>query len=219
MKKALLLFICLGITIGFFACKNSTEKSEKTNTSQVDEAMPIELDSNFVMENIIALKTFDAISAKFGPENIKKDSLIGSKNHCTVLYPGTANQVILYWDQKEKYNQILSAVINCDSAGYKGKWCSKLGLQPGQKMDQIIALNKKEFTISGFEWDYAGHVVSWEGGQLDFKKITGRFSDFGKSDISAEEKLSIKGDTEFNVSLPAIKKMNPILCELVVAAK
>ena len=219
MKNALLLFIHFVLTNAFFFFYNSTEKSEKSNTSSIIETTPIALDSNFVLENIIALKSFEAISTKYGAENIKKDSLMGSENHCTVLYPGTANQVILYWDQKEKYNQILSAVINCDSAGYKGKWCSKLGLQPGQKMDQIIALNKKEFTISGFEWDYAGHVVSWEGGLLDFKKITGRFSDFGKSDISAEEKLSIKGNTEFNVNLAAIKKMNPILCELVVASK
>ncbi len=109
--------------------------------------------------------------------------------------------------------------MNCDSSGYKGKWQSILGIKPGQKLSEVVDINQKEFTISGFGWAYGGHVVSWEGGTLNNKNVTGSFADFGNGKISDDEYRNISGDTEFNVSLDAIKKLNPTLKQVIVYSK
>lgn len=218
MKKIVVFNLIILSIFGQFGCKNSSKESNTSSQTIDKEPVIIKLDSNFVLENILELKTFGAIEKKFGKANLKKDTTIagpeGSTINVSILFPKTANEVKLYWAEKEKYNKLGDVVINCDSPGYAGKWHSELGLQVGQNLEKVLALNEKPFTISGFGWDYGGHIVSWEGGKLDAKNQTGRFSDFGRNKISDAEYQSISGDTEFNVSLGAIKKLNPVLTEL-----
>ena len=224
MKKTIYISTLLFSIILLNSCDKKTSESASTaDSSQVVIEKPAILDSNFVLENITKFHSFAEIEEKFGKENLKKDSTIldpeGKPLKVSVLYPNTPEAVILHWDQKQIYSKLHSAVISCDSAGYKGKWHSKMGLQPGASLSNIVGLNGKDFTISGFGWDYSGHIVSWEGGKLDNHRQTGRFTDFGKSGISDAEMASIAGDTEFNVSLAAIKKLNPVLTEVTVFAK
>ena len=90
---------------------------------------------------------------------------------------------------------------------------------PGQALSDVVKLNQKTFTISGFGWAYGGHVVSWEGGKLDNKNVTCTFNDSEKNNLNATEWAGIQGDTEYNVSLVAIKNLNPKLETLIVFGK
>lgn len=203
-----------------YACDNQSNTNKEEVSKPIEMVSQQDLDSNFVLENLAELKTFQAIQNKFGEANLKKDTTIagpeGTKIDVSVLFPYTADEVIIYWRDKRIYSQLDAVVIRCDSVGYLGKWHSRLGLQAGQNLENVISLNQKPFTISGFGWDYGGHILSWEGGRLDNKKVTGRFADFYKNKISDAEYQSISGDTEFNIGLEAIKKLNPILDELTV---
>jgi hypothetical protein len=223
MQKTITFGVFIFSSILFWGCSNSDNSSK--NETQIAEKQSIVqiLDSNYVLENITILQNFVVIEKRFGKENLVKDSTIagpeGTTINVSVLFPKTPNEVILYWKEKHEFTKLDAVVIHCDSAGYLGKWHSKLGLQAGQNLEKVIELNQKPFTISGFGWDYGGHIVSWEGGKLDNKQVTGRFADFGKNKITDSEYQSISGDTEFNVSLGAIKKLNPVLKELTVFGK
>lgn len=221
MKKLISKTVFLLSIYTILSCETKPKTSAialDSTKSQLSQAAV--LDSNFVLENIANLSNFSAIEKKFGRENLKKDTTISGPEstsiEVSVLFPSTPDEVILYWKDKQKFNKLDAVVIRCDSAGYLGKWHSKFGLQAGQNLEKVIELNKKPFTISGFDWDYGGHIVSWEGGKLDNKRVTGCFADFSKNKISDAEYQSISGDTEFMVGLPAIKKLNPILKELTV---
>ncbi len=220
MKNILIVSLIL---ISIFANWSCKKKSNESSQATEKELIISELDSNYVLEDILALKTFEAIEKKFGKTNLKKDSLIagpeGTTINVSILFPKNKEEVKLYWAEKEKFDLLKDVVINCDSTGYNGKWHSKSGLQAGQNLDKVLALNGKAFTISGFGWDYGGHIVSWEGGKLDNQRLTGRFSDYAQNKITDAAYQSISGDTEFNVSLEAIKKLNPVLTELRVFKK
>ncbi len=227
MKKITISLFTI-LFLQFWSCNTKTKPIESSNDSisvagKLENAILADLDSNYVLEKISNLHTLAEIEDEFGKKNVKKDSTIdgpeGAEFKVSVLFPNSNEEVVLNWDDKLPYKKLHSVVINCDSAGYKGKWHTKLGLQPGIYLDKVVALNQKDFTISGFGWDYGGHIVSWEGGKLDNNKQTGRFADFGKNKISGSQQSSITGDTEFNVSLEAIKLLNPVLNQVTVFVK
>jgi hypothetical protein len=217
-SKLIIIFIIL------WAC---TENKKNTKTNEINssliETKTIILDSNFVLENLIHLADYKAIESKYGQNNIKKDTIIfdlkGAKIIASVLMPNQPEEVFLYWDKKQPFRKIESVEIKGDSTGYQGKWHSITGLMPGQALNEVVKLNEKAFTISGFGWEYAGHVISWEGGKLDNKNVTGNFKNYKKGTIKNSEMTSIQGDTEFNVNLEAIKKLDPILEKLIVLGK
>ncbi|MES2795790.1 MAG: hypothetical protein V4683_07490 [Bacteroidota bacterium] len=203
----------------FFAC------DKKTKSESIAENSPKTVllnDSNFVMEKVAKLLNYSEVEAKFGKENLTKDSTIldpeGKKIQVSVLFPNTVNELIINWDSKKIFEKMHSVVVVSDSTGYQGQWHSSHGIQPFQHLNEIVDLNGKPITISGFDWAYGGHLVSWEGGKLDNKRLTCRFGCLNKNVISETDYKSVCGPTEFNVSLEAIKKLNPVLIELTVMA-
>jgi hypothetical protein len=221
LLKNCLIILFLG---SIWACNNTTKStSELSQNSDFQNVVTSEVDTNFVLENITRLSNFEQIEQKYGKENIKKDTTIagpeGTEIQVSILFPATFQEVVLYWEDKNQFKKLHAVEIACDSTGYKGKWQSKLGIKPGQSLQQIVAINQKPFTISGFGWDYAGHVISWEGGKLDNQKLSGSFANFGENKLTERQYAEIQGDTEFNVSLEAIKILNPTLNKLMVFSK
>ena len=45
----------------------------------------------------------------------------------------------------------------------------------GTRLGRLTQLNGRPFTLSGFGWDYAGTVISWNGGRLGADSAGGRF--------------------------------------------
>ena len=136
-----------------------------------------------------------------------------------ILFPKKPNELKIYWAEKMQFTTIQEVEVSGDSLGYKGNWQSISGLKPGMSLTQVVKLNEKPFTISGFGWAFGGYVVGWEGGKLDYKGISCSFSEHFNNNITKPQYASIQGDTEFNVSLEAIKSMNPIVEKLMVYKK
>jgi hypothetical protein len=220
MIKIKIIILAAVLSYSFLACQTKENKSETTEKTVLAVT---ELDSNYVLEKVVLLTDFNQIAQKFGNENVKKDTTIkspeGKSISVSMLYPNTANELVIYWDAKKPLQKVMDVVVSCDSTGYKGKWHSSSGLQPGQSLEQVVAMNKKDFTISGFDWAYGGRVVSWEGGKLDFKNTAACFANFGNGKITEDQFKNIKGDTEFNVSLEAIKTLNPTVNQVSVFSK
>jgi hypothetical protein len=80
-------------------------------------------------------------------------------------------------------------------------------------LTELEKMNGKPFKLSGFDWDYGGNVLSWNGGKLEsaLKSKSGKVSatlqlvpPAGKN--CPEELL---GDREILSSKASMKKLNP----------
>ena len=76
----------------------------------------------------------------------------------TVLYPGTANEVLITWndDSRSKIHSI--RVEN------SGNWKSKTGISIGTPYEVLVEMNGP-IKVYGFGWDYSG-AVDWNNGKL-----------------------------------------------------
>jgi hypothetical protein len=47
------------------------------------------------------------------------------------------------------------------------RWRTREGIGIGTRLSSLEVLNEGPFVLTGFEWDYSGTVISWEGGALE----------------------------------------------------
>jgi hypothetical protein len=105
------------------------------------------------------------------------------------------------------------------------KWHTASGISDGTQLSQLEALNGKPFTVSGFGMNYGGNVQAWEGGKLEAFECGGRLSltlDGERQrggaltvELTSEERRSITGDKPVPSSTPAMRKVNPVVTEMV----
>jgi hypothetical protein len=105
------------------------------------------------------------------------------------------------------------------------KWHTADGISDGTQLSQLVALNGKPFTVSGFGMNYGGNVQSWDGGKLETLECGGRLTltlDGERQrggaltvDLTSEERHSLIGDKPVPSSTPAVRKVNPVATEMV----
>jgi len=79
----------------------------------------------------------------------------------TYLYPASQDELILLWDE-EDFTTLRE--IRIRKAG--SKWKLTNGIQIGSKLQEVEKANGGSFLLSGFEWDYAGTTINWQGGSM-----------------------------------------------------
>jgi hypothetical protein len=105
------------------------------------------------------------------------------------------------------------------------RWHTEEGITDGTKLDELESLNGRSFTVSGFGMNYGGNVQSWEGGKLEALDCGGRLTLTldGERErggplavaLSADERHSITGDKSVPSAMPAMRKVNPAVTEMV----
>ena len=99
------------------------------------------------------------------------------------------------------------------------RWQVSGGIKVGTHLKDLESMNEKQFTISGFGWNYGGNVLSWDGGALAKLDCGGRVvltldgerTGPGRyaAGLSSEESHSITGDKPVSSRTPAMQKVNP----------
>lgn len=107
--------------------------------------------------------------------------------------------------------------------GDKSLWTIAPGISLGTSLKALEQFNGKGFVLTGFEWDYAGTVIDWNGGKLARK--------FGKDNKFAILRLSPKtygnralqkdldavaGDRDFSSKNKSMQKINPAVYQIIV---
>jgi hypothetical protein len=105
------------------------------------------------------------------------------------------------------------------------QWRTPDGITLGVRLDRLESLNGRRFSIAGFGFDYGGNVLSWNGGKLARLDCGPRLIltlDGGRGrdgrlavDLTSEERHSITGDKTVASDLPAMRKVNPAVTEMV----
>jgi hypothetical protein len=105
--------------------------------------------------------------------------------------------------------------------GEKSVWRTRQGISLGTRLKELERINGRPFVLTGFSWDYAGTVVSWERGKLEKEferggRVILRLSDQTNHGLTEREAGSVAGDRDFSSGHRVMQKINPKVYQIVV---
>jgi hypothetical protein len=159
----------------------------------------------------------------YGLKNVRSSEVdIGEGEHepGTVIYPDNPTKTIevLWKDAQEKRRP-----KEVRLTGEKSVWRTRQGISLGTRLKELERINGRPFELTGFSYDLAGTVVSWEGGKLEkqFNKrarVIIRRTRSYKPIYRLSEKVlsSVDGDRYFSSNNRVMQKINPKVYQIVV---
>jgi len=100
----------------------------------------------------------------FGSSNVvyrDVEGVEGQPIKASVVYPNDPkSRLEVIWSD-EKARSGPTVLVKDQSA-----WATANGVRIGSDLAEVEKLNGKPFKLSGFDWDYGGHVRDWQGGAL-----------------------------------------------------
>ncbi len=158
----------------------------------------------------------DDLIKLFGKDNLQETQLEGPEGEsypATIVFPNDpAKKVEIVWkDAVGKRNPGEVTV-----RGTKGAWKTSQGITLGTGLKDLETMNGAPFTISGFGWDYGGHVLSWGQGKLSAlpKRLILQFDPKANPKATDKDVLAVSGDKDFKSNLPALQRLNPGVSEI-----
>lgn len=189
--------------LAFIGC---TPKNETAKTTVVA--------NTFILDSLLRYDSEVELGTRFGTENIMRDTAYYPEGMgtymVTLLYPGSNNQVEFTWKDTIDFKILQSFTVTYDSSD----WRMASGVEVGSRLEDIIRINGKDFTFSGFGWDYGGTAVF--GGEGQLKNIALIF-DTGSYELSEVEMDSLLGDRSISSVSPLARKVNPIVAQIIVS--
>lgn len=197
MKRTLLFLIAAAF---LFGCGNN----KKETGGPTPPVTPASIDTTLVTDSswgpITSKSTFADLQTLFGPGNVKDERICGPECidslDVTKVYAGTPKEIIVHWKDSAYHKEI--GLLQSYQEGHP--YHTSNGLKAGSTMNDLLRLNGKKITFSGFGWDYGGNIISYNGGSLDSSRVRFRL------DIKQTDDNSLFGDTEMDSDMPAAKK-------------
>jgi hypothetical protein len=196
MKQFLGLLIS---AIILWSCSN--DKKQKAD----DNKISVVVDSTLVSDSawgLITNKTdFAGLQTIFGATNVLNERVCGPECidsiDVTKIYAGTAKEIKVYWQDSAYHKKIGMLESYAEGSPYH----TASGLKIGSSLKDILLLNGKQITFSGFGWDYGGYIQSFSSGTLEKSPIHFRL------DLMEDSGTELLGDIELNSNMPAVQKM------------
>jgi len=200
MKKILFAIVILAA-----ACSTKKETNEEKVT----------VPSKFVLDSLLQYDSEADLITFFGKENVSRDTAWYPEGMgqymISVLYPGTNDEVEFTWNDSVTFKGLQEIVLHQDSS----QWSTQ-GVKIGSTLQDLIKLNGKDFTFSGFGWDYGGNLFWSEGGNLSDLTLT---LDISNYDIPPIEQDSLLGDQTISSRSNVARKNNPFVSEIILIPK
>lgn len=151
----------------------------------------------------------------FGANNVKRKTVPvveGETADGTVIYPDDPKRRVTFIWKNSKKRDIPETIYITDQPSL---WRLPNEITVGTTLTELEKINGKSFKLSGFDWDYGGNVLSWNGGKLEsaLKSKSGK--------VSATVQLvppkgkntpdGLSGDRELQSSNAAMQKFNPVV--------
>lgn len=153
--------------------------------------------------------TLASLQERLGAANAVVQTLPGAEGEeftGWVLYPDDpTRKVEVYLDESGEHPETLMVQSTATH------WSLPNGLRIGLDTKALQELNGKPFTFYGFEWDYGGTIVNWNGGKLD----PGKGPHGGATLCMPENPPSDypSGDAEYSSDDPRLAAAPAVLCE------
>ena len=211
-KFTLKFLICCIILLA--NCKQTNNSSNEKQAETTIAAKVFEKKPELLLDRLQEIQSLEDLEKLFGASNLQKEAVYKGADTtqyaASIIYPNQENEAWVIWAKNQKYTKAESVVVG------QGNWYTSSGLHLGIDLKTVNELNGKMFSISGFDWEYAGTLVGWEGGTLDKQNISCRFAKPQNLPISNEELQQINGSTEFYTNHEILKKLNPVIDQLVL---
>ncbi|MFH1197444.1 MAG: hypothetical protein V1720_17220 [bacterium] len=144
---------------------------------------------------------------KFGKDKVtiqKQYYAEGTEEYeCTILFPGTPDSLIIKWKEG---NQFIAPEF-IEFNGANSNWILSNGIKIGTTLKELVKLNGKDFTFSGFGWDYGGYP-NFDEGELMSDCYYMRLGFDWNENYSDDLIQKISGDIEVSTKNEALKKVN-----------
>ena len=213
------ILFSLALCLVLFACQNDAQK-EKSENSKNDSPKNEIIDTQWLaipnksVGKITPNMTEADIIEVYGQEQVTRDSLHvgeGFYIQSTVVFPNIPNELRIAWAEGQLFEKIVRIIIKKE----KTQWHTPEGLTIGSSLQKVIDLNDTHFNFWGFDWDYAGSVSSWEGGNFDGKGLGVRLGyQIAPNNLDEKAIQMVIGDKEVSSSEPVLKEMQIVVSEL-----
>lgn len=238
MPKSLIWLILLCVVIGLFVttATRSPEKTSPADRKQVHQTTPaltqapsdgnLAVDAEWLIEpgkrvgNITGASTLADLTRLYGKSNIHTGPVPGPEGTTldgAVLFPDDPKRALtVIWKEGKKNKQ----VGNISVTGKETLWHTVEGITLGTPLKELEIINGSPFTLSGFDWDYGGTVLSWG----DTGKLRERFQTHGGLVIrlSPPQQVpeaiysQVAGDKTYSSHSPAMQQLDPKVSEILV---
>ncbi len=162
----------------------STEKTDSTTIhtyALVKRELPKIRDIVFA-EDLLALTSHEYIAAIFGHDNVVKDMFKYSeeeKTSCTILFPGTAREVIFIWTDQDNLRDLELMVLGGSLQGMAttqlrlphNQWRSSQGVYAGMTLKDLELKNGGPVSFYGWASEMPGTILPSNAGNINFKKL------------------------------------------------
>jgi len=143
--------------------QDSLNKAAKVESDKASIEMKFDVMKLFRFQNPNEVLDFygtEYVSIKDALDN--EGGVIGKS---AIIFPGTNNQIELKFIADE------SKLSWVDLTLPNSQWNIPMNLKVGMPLNDVVKINNKDFKIYGFEWDGAGQLSSWDGGNLENSRV------------------------------------------------
>jgi hypothetical protein len=154
----------------------------------------------------------------YGAANVRDTSIAlgeGETAPGTMLFPDDPQRRLeVIWSDPAQKRTPRRVVLR----GERSRWMLPRDVSLGTSLSELEEKNGAPFQLAGFGWDYAGVVISWEGGALDSLRTRSvkLYLEPRIEDRVGPEYSSVLGDRSYSSSLPAMRKLNPRVYQIFV---
>jgi len=138
--------------------------------------------------------------------------IVGSKNAervvGTVFFKDSPSYFFIKWKDTLNFKDPDWMEIHGDSS----IWALDNGVKIGTTLPELVKLNGKQFTFSGFDWDYGGYAT-FDKGKLENDCYSIRLY-YDYKDLFENEWRQIVGDKIISTNNPVLKKINVYVDEI-----
>lgn len=186
-----------------YSCKN------KSGDVKAADKTVATMDSTLVTDStwgpIRETDDFAALQQHFGAANIKDERVCGPECadsiDVTFIFRNTPRQITINW-KDSAYHKKIGFIEAWDSAS---PYHTADGIRVGSTLKDLLTLNGKKITFSGFGWDYGGFIQEYANGKLENSRIGFRL-DPGEWDAKWSDADSLMGDITLDTEVPAVKR-------------
>jgi hypothetical protein len=134
----------------------------------------------------------------------------GGTVEAIVLWPDDANRTVeVYFADADMTRRSSLRLADTATAWTIG------GLSKGTAINSVEQQNGRPFEILGFEWDYSGNVIDWNGGKLE--QLAGGCRAGAQLAPAASDQVlpnELVGDRGIRSDLPALRNVDPVIVDL-----
>lgn len=157
------------------------------------------------------------LARAYGARNLRDSSITLGEGESS---PGT----LLFPDDPQRRAEILWSDLGAKRAprravlrGERSLWMLPHDISLGTSLGDLERANGRPFRLSGFGWDFAGAVLSWEGGALDSLLRGARlYLEPRVEDRAGAAYRRLQGDREFDSGNADMRALDPRVYQIFV---